>query len=229
MLVPTEEMRLDLRVMGGETPATRLILVEHLLDSHRILGPGQRELQQHARLGRIELARRDEAHLVVVHLVVAQHEAGASACCARRRRPSSPPWRARRARRPSCCRRRRRRSRCPWRRCAPRRRSGRRSCSRARRCTSTRGSVVEPSIANSVALPSLRSIGSNHSILPVCTTPAGPAIGAAERLHARRVGLHRRCARSGSRRSARRARRGPWRRGRPPRRRRCRCCRARRR
>ena len=39
---------------------------------------------------------------------------------------------------------------------------------------STRGSLSSASTENSVAVPTLRSIGSNHSILPVCTTPAGP-------------------------------------------------------
>ena len=36
--------------------------------------------------------------------------------------------------------------------------------------------LVEASTENSVAGPTLRSIGSNHSILPVFTTPAGPRL-----------------------------------------------------
>ena len=51
------------------------ILVEHLLDPHRIVGLRQRQLQQHARLGRIQLTRGDEALLVVVDFVVAQRDA----------------------------------------------------------------------------------------------------------------------------------------------------------
>src|SRR5262245_50625329 len=51
------------------------ILVEHLLDPDRILGLRERELQQHPRLGRIQFPRRHEPHLIVVDLIVAQHDA----------------------------------------------------------------------------------------------------------------------------------------------------------
>src|SRR3954447_3353661 len=56
-------------------PCSRLVLVEDALDLLGVARLRERELQQHARLGRRELARRHEAHLIVVDLVVAQDQA----------------------------------------------------------------------------------------------------------------------------------------------------------
>ena len=71
----------------------------------------ERQLQQHARLGRRELARRDEAQLVVVDLVVAQHHAARAGGVLRT--TTTPflrgPAPARPAPASSCCRRPRRR------------------------------------------------------------------------------------------------------------------------
>src|SRR5262245_61917758 len=68
----------------GSCPQTRrtpdrraniLVTVEVVLNLLRVLGLRQRQLEQHARLGRIELHRRHRPELVVVELDVAPDDA----------------------------------------------------------------------------------------------------------------------------------------------------------
>src|SRR5678816_260999 len=54
---------------------SRSVLVEHLLNTFHILGLCQRELEEHARLGGVQLTRRHQAELIVVDFVVPQHDA----------------------------------------------------------------------------------------------------------------------------------------------------------
>jgi hypothetical protein len=48
-------------------------LVEKLLDARKLARLGQCELQEHTRLGRVQVAAGHEAQSIVVNLVIAQH------------------------------------------------------------------------------------------------------------------------------------------------------------